>query len=97
LDNIHLKAIVSFDIGLRTNLLRLNLMQNDLMGPISKQIGFLVEMKEMIPQRNSLTSLIPSEVGLLANLMLAVLEQQFSSGKLSDRKPVICPPWNNLA
>jgi len=54
-------------------------MQNDLMGPISKQIGFLVEMKELILQRNSLTSLVPSEVGLL--------EQQFFSGKLSDRNP----------
>jgi Leucine-rich repeat (LRR) protein len=55
------------EIGLLSNLIVIAMFENSLSGPLPSEIGGLIELRSLLLSKNSLTSTIPTEIGLLGN------------------------------
>lgn len=70
------------EIGTLTDLQRLDLSENGLMGPISAKLSKLVQLEELNLSTNSLSGPIPVELGSLANLRTLNLSGNALNGQV---------------
>ena len=75
----HVRDWYGVTTNARGRVVRLDLMNNGLKGPLSPELGELAELRELSISNNELTGSIPGELGDLANLIdLSVRRNQLS-------------------
>jgi len=79
-----LRGSIPSELGLLTNLERLDLDDNSLTGSIPSELGLLNNLGSLYLYLNSLTGSIPSELGLLTNLEYLILHYNSLTGTMPN-------------
>lgn len=83
----NLRGTIPAEMGILTNLIRLDLGSNPLLrGTIPPQVGLLTELQGLDLHENDLTGAIPSELGMLTVLSWLTLANQDSSSGVSTAR-----------
>ncbi|KAJ7962949.1 putative Receptor protein kinase [Quillaja saponaria] len=87
-----LTGLISTSIGNLTNVVCLNLVDNQLSGIVPREIGTLGNIKYLLLRNDELSGSIPKEIGMLRDLF----ELDLSENHFSDRIPATIGNLRNL-
>lgn len=83
----NLRGTIPAEMGILTNLIRLDLGSNPLLrGTIPPQLGLLTDLQGLDLHENDLTGAIPSELGMLTVLSWLTLANQYSNSGVSTAR-----------